>query len=285
MDMLKNKNDPFGKKFFHNLPFVVNDEYYAAIITPVVHYCMGGLEINDQSMVISKSRNGPIKGLFACGELGGGVHGANRLGGSSLLGCVVYGRVAGESASKHLLEHLISGHTETGNKVSGNSVNQVSLKFGPNNNKVTMEISFGDQQSNDNNSTSKHENVSTHTNSNQSSPSSSETNDKAATTKVDKNKEYTVEEVAKHNTEKDCWVIVNGQVLDVTNFLPDHPGGKKAILIYAGREATEEFNMLHKPDVVEKYAPDCIIGKIKGGSVHSNPTSAIIERSSIKAKL
>jgi len=76
-------------------------------------------------------------------------------------------------------------------------------------------------------------------------------------------KEYTAEEVAKHNTENDCWVIVNGEVLDATKFLPDHPGGKKAILIYAGRDATEEFNMLHKPDVVEKYAPYCIIGKLK----------------------
>jgi len=61
-------------------------------------------------------------------------------------------------------------------------------------------------------------------------------------------------------------VVVNGQVLDVTGFLKDHPGGKKAILIYAGRDASEEFNMLHKPDVVEKYAPDTIVGKVKPGS-------------------
>jgi Cytochrome b5-like Heme/Steroid binding domain len=43
-------------------------------------------------------------------------------------------------------------------------------------------------------------------------------------------KAYTLAEVAKHNTEGDCWVVVNGQVLDATKFLPDHPGGKKAIL-------------------------------------------------------
>jgi cytochrome b involved in lipid metabolism len=51
--------------------------------------------------------------------------------------------------------------------------------------------------------------------------------------------------------------------LYVTDFLPDHPGGKKAILIYAGRDATEEFNMMHKPDVVEKYAAYAIIGTLK----------------------
>jgi hypothetical protein len=81
-------------------------------------------------------------------------------------------------------------------------------------------------------------------------------------------KEYTMEEVAKHNTEKDCWVVVNGQVLNVTKFLSEHPGaatrpelkssftlnnvcvpragGKQAILLFAGKEASEEFNMLHK---------------------------------------
>lgn len=38
-------------------------------------------------------------------------------------------------------------------------------------------------------------------------------------------------------------------------FLPDHPGGKKAILLYAGRDASEEFNMLHNPNVLTKYLP------------------------------
>ena len=96
----------------------------------------------------------------------------------------------------------------------------------------------------------------------QSTPSAVETvSPKEAPTPVQK--EYSMSDVAKHNTEKDCWVIVNGQVLDVTNFLADHPGGKKAIMIYAGRDATEEFNMMHKPEVVEKYAPETVIGTLK----------------------
>jgi len=60
-------------------------------------------------------------------------------------------------------------------------------------------------------------------------------------------------EVAKHKTEKDCRVIIKGNVYDVTKFLPDHPGGKKAILMYAGKDATSEFEMLHKPDIIVKY--------------------------------
>ena len=72
-----------------------------------------------------------------------------------------------------------------------------------------------------------------------------------------------MEEVAKHTTEDDCWIVVNGDVLDATGFLDDHPGGKRAIMIYAGKDASEEFNMLHEPDVVEKYAPEIVIGRLK----------------------
>jgi len=73
---------------------------------------------------------------------------------------------------------------------------------------------------------------------------------------------YSMEEVAKHTTKTDCWVVVSGQVLNVTNFLADHPGGELAILTFAGKDATEEFNMIHPPDVIGKYAPDAIIGVV-----------------------
>merc|ERR1719198_2511921 len=75
----------------------------------------------------------------------------------------------------------------------------------------------------------------------------------------------TMEEVAKHTSKSDCWVVVDGQVLDVTSFLSEHPGGELAILTFAGKDATEEFNMIHPPDVVGKYAPDAVIGQIGAG--------------------
>merc|ERR1712107_843693 len=75
----------------------------------------------------------------------------------------------------------------------------------------------------------------------------------------------TMEEVAKHVTKSDCWVVVSGQVLNVTNFLSQHPGGELAILTFAGKDATEEFNMIHPPDVIPKYAPDAIIGNVGTG--------------------
>lgn len=71
-----------------------------------------------------------------------------------------------------------------------------------------------------------------------------------------------MEEVKRHNKKDDCWIVVNGEVLDATSFLNDHPGGAKAILLYAGKDASEEFNMLHKPDVITRYAPEIVLGKL-----------------------
>lgn len=54
-------------------------------------------------------------------------------------------------------------------------------------------------------------------------------------------KKITKEEVAKHNSEQSCWVIVDKSVYDVTNFIPQHPGGKDKILPYCGGDATDAF--------------------------------------------
>ena len=50
-------------------------------------------------------------------------------------------------------------------------------------------------------------------------------------------------EVANHNNKDDCWVIVHGKAYDVTEFMPEHPGGPKIILKYAGKDATEEYEV------------------------------------------
>merc|ERR1711959_552907 len=94
-------HDVWGKKFFHNLPLNVEDTFHVAMVTPVVHYCMGGLKINDDAEVLGVEDK-VINGLFGAGEANGGVHGTNRLGGNSLLDCIVYGRVSGRSAARHL---------------------------------------------------------------------------------------------------------------------------------------------------------------------------------------
>lgn len=99
--------DKFGKKYFHNLPLVMDDKFHVAFITPVIHYCMGGLKIDASARVISKRTNQAVGFLYGAGEICGGVHGQNRLGGSSLLDCIVYGRVAGRTATRDMLERNI----------------------------------------------------------------------------------------------------------------------------------------------------------------------------------
>lgn len=85
--------------------------------------------------------------------------------------------------------------------------------------------------------------------------SSSSCVDKNTTHKMtaDDKTQLTGVEVAKHNSSTDCWVIVHGRAYDVTEFLPEHPGGQKIILKYAGKDATEEFDPIHPPDTLEKY--------------------------------
>merc|ERR1719443_2063195 len=97
----------------------------------------------------------------------------------------------------------------------------------------------------------------------------------------------TMAEVAKHTTKESCWVVVNGQVLDVTKFLKDHPGGELAILTFGGKDATEEFNMIHPPDVIPKYAPYATIGDLgdggSGGGGLAAPVAADVENAGAPA--
>jgi cytochrome b involved in lipid metabolism len=267
-DIAKSGKCPFGKKYFEALPFDVNDEFYVAIVTPVLHFCMGGLQISAESEVIAANGK-PVAGLYAAGEVAGGVHGANRLGGSSLLGCVVYGRVSGDSAARYLLSTLASGNgaVRRADKVASQVGDfSVGATVSPASNKVTLELSWNEKGAvHVAAATSSGASASVATPAAAPAPAPQAPAVPAAPAAL---KEYTAEEVAKHNTEADCWVIINGEVLDVTKFLKDHPGGKKAILIFAGRDASEEFNMLHKPDVIAKYSPESVIGKLKGAAAH-----------------
>merc|ERR1712079_646151 len=226
-----------GKKFYHNIipgSSVKTEPFYVAIITPVIHYCMGGLEIDVDSAVVGSSGQA-IPGLYAAGEVAGGVHGNNRLGGNSLLDCVVFGRVAGKACAKYMLGDDmkdtslaelsgggLSGDVE-GSKHAGGS-------YEDNMNKNTIEVPRGPDK------------------------------------KVSKIKTgFSMEDVGKHTTKTDCWVVLHNRVLNVTSFLSQHPGGELAILTFAGKDATAEFDMIHPPDVVGKYAPDAVIGELGAG--------------------
>merc|ERR1711937_799400 len=220
-----------GKKFYHNIipgSAVAAEPFYVAIITPVIHYCMGGLEVDVDSAVLGP--NGAIPGLYAAGEVAGGVHGNNRLGGNSLLDCVVFGRLSGTNAAKYMLG------------ADAKPTDLISISGGG----LTGEVKA-----------SKNAGGSYEDNMNEGTVAKKSGGGGGGG--------YTMEEVAKHTSENDCWVVLHGRVLNVTNFLKEHPGGMLAIMTFAGKDATEEFDMIHPPDVIEKYAPNAIIGKLGDG--------------------
>jgi len=98
-DMAERGYCPSGKTLFPNAPFDAADKYVVGIVTPLLHYVMGGVLINKQGE--AQNQNGQsIRGLYAAGETAGGIHCKNRLAGNSLVDCVVYGRVAGASAAQ-----------------------------------------------------------------------------------------------------------------------------------------------------------------------------------------
>jgi fumarate reductase flavoprotein subunit len=79
----------------------LNKPNYCSIeIWPGVHYTMGGIAINGKAQALAKGGK-PIPGLYAAGEVTGGVHGANRLGGNSTVETVVFGRIAGREAAQY----------------------------------------------------------------------------------------------------------------------------------------------------------------------------------------
>ncbi|KAG5466149.1 hypothetical protein LSCM4_01291 [Leishmania orientalis] len=89
-----------GKKVFPNV-LGPQGPYYVALVTPSIHYTMGGCLISPAAEILNEQMH-PIPGLYGAGEVTGGVHGGNRLGGNSLLECVVFGRIAGREAAHHL---------------------------------------------------------------------------------------------------------------------------------------------------------------------------------------
>ena len=92
------KNDPdFGRVSFANP--LDTAPYYAIKVTAGIHHTMGGVKINTSTQVLT-AEDAVIPGLFAAGEITGGVHGANRLGGNAVSDFVVFGRIAGEMAAE-----------------------------------------------------------------------------------------------------------------------------------------------------------------------------------------
>jgi fumarate reductase flavoprotein subunit len=95
----ESKNDLEFKRSNMALP-LTQAPFCSIEIWPGVHYTMGGISINGKAQALAKGGK-PIPGLYAAGEVTGGVHGANRLGGNSTIETVVFGRIAGREAAQY----------------------------------------------------------------------------------------------------------------------------------------------------------------------------------------
>lgn len=96
-EAVRNKVDSeFNKK---TLPKeLTGTKYYAIEVSPAVHHTMGGVRINTNAEVVGTNGR-PIKGLYAAGEVTGGIHGANRIGGNAVADITIFGKIAGENAA------------------------------------------------------------------------------------------------------------------------------------------------------------------------------------------
>lgn len=90
--------------------------------------------------------------------------------------------------------------------------------------------------------------------------------------KVDKSKitaVYSKQEVAQHNTQDDCWMIINGHVYDITTYFPHHPGGTRSLLKFAGKDGTENVQF-HSGKMMHLLDTYFYIGRLEGTPAPKN---------------
>lgn len=90
-------NDPFGRELLTKK--LETGPFYAFPRVPALHHTMGGIRIDTEARALHEDGT-PVQGLYAAGEVTGGIHGANRLGANAVVDTVVFGRIAGESAAQ-----------------------------------------------------------------------------------------------------------------------------------------------------------------------------------------
>ncbi len=95
----KGRNDAFGKPLPIDLQPIKLPPYYSIRLTPKIHHCMGGIQINAEAQVVHIETHRPISRFYAAGEVTGGVHGASRLGSNAIPECIIFGRIAGINAA------------------------------------------------------------------------------------------------------------------------------------------------------------------------------------------
>ncbi|KAI3322346.1 glycolate oxidase [Xylariaceae sp. AK1471] len=92
-------------------------------------------------------------------------------------------------------------------------------------------------------------------------------------------------EVAKHNTKQDCWVVINGRIWNVSEFLEDHPGGASVIFKYAGQDATEAYDEVHDTELVTStLASTKCLGNVRPNSLPKPRQEVAVPTTEVAAK-
>ena len=92
---------------------------------------------------------------------------------------------------------------------------------------------------------------------------------------VDADPEWTVEEVARHSRASDLWLIIDGAVFDVTDFVEEHPGGLEALMKRPGQDNSEGFNGPQHPEKVHQLIGEFYVGRLKKADGHSGAADTV----------
>lgn len=86
-------------------------------------------------------------------------------------------------------------------------------------------------------------------------------------------KVYTLSEVEVHNSSKDCWLIIDGKVYDVTNFLEEHPGGDELLLSATGKDATDDFEDVGHSNSAREMMAEFLVGEVDPSTIPEKASS------------
>lgn len=262
--------DEWGKTSFRGVPMkdLDNETFYAGTVQPVLHYCMGGITIDKEGNVLDE--NGVvIPGLHAAGEVTGGVHGDNRLGGNSLLECTVFGTIVGKKLPiRDRLPVNNSPAPVTANDQAEKELREVSVAELQKHNTpddcwvaivgVVYDLTaFADEHPAG--AQSIHELAGKDGTAAFQAVHSMGLLDDFADDRIgllvaDESTEnveseartVTLHELRIHNSTEDCWVAFHGEVYDMTRFAKHHPGGPQHIQDLAGSDGTFRFDEMHR---------------------------------------
>ncbi|KAG8387334.1 hypothetical protein BUALT_Bualt02G0010700 [Buddleja alternifolia] len=85
-------------------------------------------------------------------------------------------------------------------------------------------------------------------------------------------KVFTLAEVSEHNTNKDCWLVIDGKVYDVTKFLEDHPGGDEVLVSSTGKDATDDFEDVGHSATAKAMMEEFYVGDINTSTIPTKTT-------------